>query len=75
MRAVATDKLSLEALLDRARDCHKFADITLPLVSVPQLCDSDMDVLFIQTSVTVTNAIGYTVLEGNRDPFLNLCMV
>ena len=33
MHAVATDKLSLEALPDRACDCHKFTDITLPLVS------------------------------------------
>ena len=75
MRAVATDKLSLKALPDRARDYHKFSDITLPLVSVPQLCDSNMDVLFAKTSVTVTNATGDTVLEGHRDPFRNLYMV
>lgn len=75
VRAVATEKLSLEALLDRARDCHKFIDITLPLISVPQLCDSNMEVLFNKISVAVTNANGDTVLEGHRDPSRNLYMV
>ena len=62
MRAVTTDKLSLEALPDGARDCHKFTDIRLPLVSVPQLCDSNMKVFFIKIFVTVINATGNTVL-------------
>ena len=75
MRAVATDKLGLKVLPDRARACRKFSDITLPLVSVPQLCDSNMYVLFTKTSVTGTNATGDTVLEGHRDPSRNLYMV
>jgi len=75
MHAVATDKLDLEAIPDRAHDCHKFTNIPLPLVSVPQLCDSNMEVLFTKTSVTITNATGDTVLEGHRDPSRNLYMV
>ena len=75
MRDVATDKLSLDTLPDRAHDCHKFTDITLLLVSVPQLCNSDMDVLFTKTSVTVINLTGETVLEGHLDPSRNLYMV
>ena len=34
--------------------------ISLPLVSIPQLCDSDMDVHFTKTKVTVINATGKT---------------
>ena len=75
MRAVATDERSLDALPDRARECHKFTNFTLPLVSVPQLCDSEMDVLFTKTCVTVTSLAGETVLEGHRDPSRNLNMV
>ena len=45
------------------------------LVSVQQLYDSGMDVHFTKTKVTVTNATGKTVLEGNRDPLRNLYMV
>ena len=74
MRAVATDKLNLKALPDGARDCHKFEDITLPLVSVPKLCDNNMKVVFTKTTVTVTNANGDIVLEGHRDPSNNLYM-
>ena len=72
MRAVATDQLDIQALLVAAWRAHKFKkdEITLPLVSVPQLCNSDMDVHFTKTKVTVTNAPGKTVLEGKRDPVL-----
>ena len=51
MRAIATDRLNIRALLEAAKRVHKFKknEITLPLVSVPQLCDSDMDVHFTKT--------------------------
>lgn len=75
MRAVATDKLRLEALPNNARECYKFTDITLPLVSVPQLCDSDMDVHFTKTSVTVACTTGEMILEDHRDLLRNLYMV
>ena len=44
-------------------------------MSVPQLSDSDMDVHFTKTKVTVTNATSETVLEGYRDHLRNLYMV
>ena len=65
---------------DIPRSCNtgpeiKINEITMPLVSVPQLCDSEMDVNFTKTKMTVTNATGETVLEGNRGPPRNLYML
>ena len=77
MRAVATDQLNIRALPIAAKRAHKFKndEISLPLISVPQLCDSNMTVHFTKSKVTVVNDTGKTVLEGNRDPVQNLYMV
>ena len=70
MTATSTDVLSLEKLPPLARGCHKFDDVTTPLVSVGKLCDNDLFVLFSRNKVTVTDSqptlVGQTVMEGQR---------
>ena len=77
MRAVATDHLDLRALPIAARKAHKFRtdEIAIPLISVPQLCESNMTVLFSKNTVTVKDSTGKQVLEGKRDTNKNLFMV
>ena len=75
MRSVATDKLNLQSLPAAARTCHKFEHMPTPLLSVKTFCDNDLDVLFQRNKVTVTNAGGSTVLEGELDPTTDLYMV
>ena len=63
MLAVAMDQLNIQALPEAVRRAHKFKknEITMALVSIPHLCDSDTDVHLTKTNVTVTNATGETV--------------
>ena len=75
MRSVATDKLNLQSLPAAARQCHKFEHMPTPLLSVKTFCGNDLDVLFQHGKVTVTNAGGSTVLEGELDPRTDLYMV
>eukprot|EP00536_Pseudo-nitzschia_multiseries_P013056 jgi/Psemu1/33974/gm1.33974_g len=53
MLSMATDLLDLPRLPPAARGCHKFAEVELPLVSVPKLCSSRCHVEFSKDNVTV----------------------
>ena len=66
MTASATDTLALSKLPLLARGCHKFDDVTTPLISVGKLCDNDLFVLFTSTEVIVTDRSGATVMQGQR---------
>ncbi|OEU20461.1 hypothetical protein FRACYDRAFT_181335 [Fragilariopsis cylindrus CCMP1102] len=55
MTSTSTDVLSLAKLPPLARTCHKFDDVSTPLLSVEKLCDNDLHVLFSQNKVTVTD--------------------
>jgi hypothetical protein len=70
MQAKSTDKLDLPRLPPPARECHKFSEITMPLVSVGKLCDNDLYVTFSGTNVVVTDkkptTKGNIVMEGQR---------
>ena len=70
MTSTSTDVLSLAKLPPLARTCHKFDDVSTPLLSVGKLCDNNLHVLFSQNKVTVTDKApiltGTTVMEGRR---------
>ena len=75
MTSIATDELALSQLPPAARSCHKFADITIPLLSVYRLCKANLDVTFHRNQVVVTNPQGKRVLLGQLDPKTELYMV
>ena len=75
IQSSATDALNLPKLPPKARSCHKFKEITMPLVSVNRLCQSDLEVLFKGQQVTVTDEYGTTVMAGELDPSTELYMV
>jgi hypothetical protein len=66
MAATSTDMLSLSKLPQEAHGCHKFDEVTTPLISVGKLCDNDLFVLFSRNNVVVTNSSGDTVMKGHR---------
>jgi hypothetical protein len=70
MQATSIDKLDLPLLPAPARECHKFREIIVPLVSVGKLCDNDLYVTFSSTDAVVTNEkpviTGNIVMIGQR---------
>ena len=66
MASGATDRLNLQDLPVTVTECHKFENMSTPLLSVKTFCENNLDVLFKQDTVTVTNADGKTVLKGAR---------
>ena len=75
MQATAIDTLDLLQLLAKARGCHKFKDINLPLISVPKLCRARCKVNFHQNTVTITDNLSTELIMGEWDPTHNLYMI
>ena len=75
IKSTARDTLRHKKLPPKARICHKFKDITTPLISVSQLCQIDMTVTFDKKGVLVNNSEGETVIKGHLDLGSNLYMV
>ena len=75
MQAVATDELPLSQLPRKARHCHKFKNIRIPLISVCQLCDNDLEVTFRRHHVTVNDPTGRELIRGHRDPLSSLWLM
>ena len=75
MASRATNRLDLQNLPVAATECHKFENMSTPLLSVKTFCNNNLDVLFKQDTVTVTNADGNTVLKGALNPATDLYMV
>ena len=72
MQATATDELSIPQLPLAARGCHKFKEISLPLISLPKLCQAGCRVNFSTNKVDVTTNCGKHLLTGVMDPTRNL---
>ena len=75
MKSTAADRIILPGILAAARECNKFAEVSLPLISVGKFCQYGMKVMFDDTSVTVEDMKGQIVLQGERDPIRNLYMI
>jgi len=72
IQATATNKLALPQLPLAARGCHKFKEISLPLISVPKLCQAGCHVNFSTDKVDVTTKHGKHKMTGVMDPTRNL---
>ena len=68
----ATDTLAIDTLPARAQGCHKFHEITIPLLSVKKFCAADLSVLFKGDQVTVYDAHNKVALLGELDPSTDL---
>ena len=68
-----TDCLAVCSLPTIARMCHKFDEVHLHLVSVPNNAPTNV-VHFVPSTVTVTKN-GQTLLKGTKDPTRNLYMI
>ena len=62
IRSTARDSIRFKKLPPKAKVCHKFKDVTTPLISVSQLCQEDMTVMFDKKGVLVNNSEGETVI-------------
>lgn len=75
MLSTATDELNLNCLPLKACPCHKFRDKSMPLVSVKRLCQADLDDLFSEQHVYVTDPNRTAILAGTLDPATALYML
>ena len=62
IKLTARDTIRFKKLPPKAKICHKFKDITTPLISVSQLCQENMTVTFNKKGVLVNNSEGETVI-------------
>ena len=65
-----TDTIPFPILPPEARRCHKFDNISHPLLSVGKLCDAGYHVHFDSHHVYILspNPTGDIILQGHRDP-------
>ena len=75
MTSLATDIIKFNNLPLAAKKCHKFKEIWLPLLSVPQLCKSKLTVTFKGETVEISNSEGEVLITGYLDPEKDLFMV
>ena len=75
MRSTARDRFIHDGIPQQARECKKFLEVTLPLVSVGKLCVNGMIVVFDDKQVHVLNKNGALVSQGTRDPNRNLYLM
>lgn len=69
------DTISFKCLLEAAKQCHKFDETIMLLVSVSQICCNNMTLLFNSKGVLVNNGGGETVIKGHLDLGNNLYMI
>ena len=75
MISLATDNIKFSNLPLAAKKCHKFKEIWLPLLSVPQLCKSKLTVTFKGETVEISNSVGDVLITGFLDPTKDLFKV
>ena len=75
IKLTARDTIRFKKLPPKAKICHKFDNITTPLLSVSQLCQENMTVTFDKEGVLMNNNEGETVIRGHLDLGNNLYMV
>ena len=69
------DTIRFKNLPTKAKICHKFDEITTPLLLVSQLCKNKMTVTFNNKGVLVNNSECESVICGHLDLGNNLYMV
>ena len=75
MQSLAEDIIHFNKLPLAAKKCHKFKEIWLPLLSVPQLCKSKLTVTFKGETVEISDSDGNTHITGFLDPVKDLFMI
>ena len=75
IKSQAQDTIRYRKLPTKAKICHKFDEITTPLISVSQLCKNKMTVTFNDKGVLVNNSEGEMVIRGHLDLSSNLYIV
>ena len=75
MTSLAIDIIKFSNLPLAAKKCHKFKEIWLPLLSVPQLCKCKLTVTFKVETVEISNSEGDVLITGFLDPTKDLFMV
>ena len=75
MESLAADIIHFDKLPLAAKKCHKFREIWLPLLSVPQLCKANLTVTFKGETVEVSDSDGNILITGFLDPIKGLFMV
>ena len=73
--STATDKFPFANVPSKARVCHKFLHLTNHFLSIRQMCDLDMLVLFDANYVYIFNWKGKEVLQGQCHPLTKLYMI
>ena len=64
MESLAADIIYFDKLPLEAKRCHKFREIWLPLLSVPQLCKANLTVTFKGDTVEVSDSDGNILERG-----------
>ena len=75
MESLAADIIYFDKLPLAAKKCHKFREIWLPLLSVPQLCKANLTVTFKGGTVNVSDDDGNILITGFLDPINGLFLV
>ena len=75
MRSVASDRFPLAGVPPAARECTKFREIALPLISVGKLCVHGMIVAFDARRVNIFNQQEELIKKGPQDPIRNLYQI
>ena len=73
--STATDKFPFKNVPTNAHVCHKFPHLANHLLSVGQMCDANMLVLFDANYVYIFNRTGKELLRGQRHPLTKLYMI
>ena len=75
MVSLAKDSIHFNKLPLAVKNCHKFKEIWLLLLSVPQLCKSKTTVIFRGETVEISNSDGNILITGFLDPVKDLFMI
>ena len=75
MVSLAEDVIQFNKLPLAAKKCHKFKEIWLPLLSLPQLCKNKLTVTFTGETVEVSDSDGNILITGFLDTVKNLFIV
>lgn len=73
--STAIDKFPFENVPSAVCVCHKFLHLANHILSVGQLCDSNMIVLLDANYVYIFNQLGKEILQGQRHPLSKLYMI
>ena len=73
--STATDEFSFENVPTNACVCHKFPHLANHLLSVGQMCDANMLVLFDANYVYIFNCTVKEILRGQCHPLTKLYMI